>query len=158
MINLAVSSLSLYLAYALSDFGKKSGESEEMFLPLLMIISCTLLVSIIGKLVSIAIFMSINRNIHDRAINGLVKTGISFFDENTSGRIINRFSKDITVTDKIVFHFLEMIDFIIKCLFSLVFIMLSQPITVIFVIMQLCYFGYLRRRILNITRQCFAWI
>jgi len=44
----------------------------------------------------------------DRALN----TKIKFFEENTQGRILNRFSKDISSLDYIVFTFLDMTDVI----------------------------------------------
>jgi hypothetical protein len=69
MINISVTSLSIYLAIAILDKSKK----EDMFYPLMIIITSTLLVSIITKLISTSIFMSINRNFHDKAINSMIK-------------------------------------------------------------------------------------
>ena len=80
---------------------------------------------------------------------------MAFFDENTSGAIINRLSTDFRQTDMVVFNFLEMIDYIIKCLFSLAFIVISSPWTLLIVVFQLYYFYRLRSRILSITRDCF---
>lgn len=48
-----------------------------------------------------------------------------------------------------------MIDYIIKCLFSLAFIALSSPWTLFVVFFQFYYFYRLRKRILKITRDCF---
>jgi ABC-type bacteriocin/lantibiotic exporter with double-glycine peptidase domain len=66
-------------------------------------------------------------------------------------------SKDIAVNDQIVFNFLEMIDYIIKCLFSLAFIVYSSPHIMWVVLAQLYYFWYLRKRVIVTTRDCFAW-
>lgn len=115
----------------------------------------TFAVTIFGKLVSCLIFMSINRNMHDKVMKSLVNTKMAFYDEHTSGAIINRLSNDFKETDKIVFNFLEMIDYIIKCLFSVAFIVISNPWTIFIVFFQLYYFGRLRKRILTITRDCF---
>lgn len=158
LINVFVSSLSMYLAYALSNLeGAKDADKKQegMLQPLLIIMGCTLTVTILGKYISSLIFMSINRNIHAKVIKAMVNTRMQFFDENTSGRIINRLSKDIAVVDRIVFNFLEMVDFIIKCLFSVVFIVISSPYTIIIVVFQLIYFYYLRKTIIIITRDCF---
>ena len=57
-----------------------------------------------------------------------------FFDENTSLQIINRVSHDVAQMDIIVFNFLEMIDYIIKCSFSIIFIIMSAPITIFVVL------------------------
>ena len=112
-------------------------------------------ITIAGKYLSSLVFMSINRNIHDRAVSRLIQTRMQFYDENTSGIIINRLSKDIQAVDVIVFNFLEMIDYIIKCSFSVFFIVVSSPVTILLVIFQLFYFYRLRKRIIRITRDCF---
>jgi len=66
-------------------------------------------------------------------MKSLVNTKMAFFDEHTSGAIINRLSTDFKEIDAIVFNFLEMIDYIIKCLFSVVFIVISNPWTIFIV-------------------------
>ena len=54
--------------------------------------------------------MSINRKLHDRITKRVLQTGIVFFEENTHGRILNRFSKDVQTMDNLVFTVLEMAD------------------------------------------------
>jgi hypothetical protein len=61
----------------------------------------------------------------------------------------------MNTVDQIVFNFLDMIDYIIKCLFSISFIVYSCPIVVGIVFAQLYYFYILRKRILKITRDGF---
>jgi len=122
---------------------------------LFMIMSACITLTVVGKWISSKIFMSINRNFHQKVISGLINTNMQFFDENTSGRIINRLSQDIKATDAIVFNFMEMIDYIVKCSFSVFFIMVSSPFTILVVIAQLGYFYYLRRRVIHTTRDCF---
>lgn len=111
---------------------------------LFFIMTICLLTTIFGKYISTLIFMSINRNIHEKVIKSLINTNMQFFDENTSGRIINRLSRDMKTVDNIVFNFLEMIDYIIKCSFSVVFILFSNPILFLVVAAQLYYFKVLR--------------
>jgi ABC-type multidrug transport system fused ATPase/permease subunit len=59
----------------------------------------TLVVTVLGKFYSCQVFMSINKNLHRKVIDSLINTKIVFFDENTSGQIINRLSKDVQVVD-----------------------------------------------------------
>lgn len=174
VINIATSSMSLYLAFALSDFAdnrveggaspnsaSKGTESitesqEGLAKGLGVIIIVCLVVTVVGKYVSSLIFMSINRNIHTKVVDSLINTNMQFFDENTSGRIINRLSKDVQVSDMIVFNFLEMIDYIIKCLFSVIFIVSASPLTLIIVVLQLWYFRRLRSKVIITTRDCYS--
>ena len=122
---------------------------------LLLIMIICLLTTIFGKYISTQIFMSINRNMHEKVIKSLINTKMQFFDENTSGRIINRLSRDMKTVDNIVFNFLEMIDYNIKCSFSVIFILFSNPVLILVVFAQLYYFRVLRQRVLHITRDCF---
>jgi hypothetical protein len=46
-------------------------------------------------------------------VNSVLNTGIKFFEVNTNGRILNRFSKDMNMIDNLSLFFLEMVDVII---------------------------------------------
>ena len=161
VINFCAIWLSLYLAYVLSDFGtdhnhdKSLGENKDFVKMMFIIMGSCLASTIIGKYISSKIFMSINKNIHRRAMESLLKTKMVFFDENTSGMIMNKLSQDIGKIDQMVFTFLEMIDYIIKCSLSVAFIVFSSPMVIIVVIAQLYYFYLIRKKILFITRDCF---
>jgi len=164
LINISTSSLSFYLAYALSNLGfdeeddasSQKGPPDNLGGVLTLIVVVCLIVTVIGKVTSSFIFMQINRNLHSACVKSLISTNMQFFDENTSGRILNRMSRDIAVSDQIVFNFLEMIDYIIKCMFSIVFIVYSSPIIVFVVIAQLYYFWVLRKKVIISTRDCFS--
>ncbi|XP_033225085.1 probable multidrug resistance-associated protein lethal(2)03659 isoform X2 [Belonocnema kinseyi] len=65
--------------------------------------SFTLLTIILGNaffLILCEISIRSSQNLHSRMFYSIMRTTMSFFHENTSGRILNRFSKDIGITDK----------------------------------------------------------
>ncbi|XP_063977602.1 ATP-binding cassette sub-family C member 4-like [Diachasmimorpha longicaudata] len=43
-----------------------------------------------------------SQKLHDRAFGALIRTGMRFFDTNPSGRILNRFSKDMGAIDELL--------------------------------------------------------
>ena len=43
-------------------------------------------------------------------VSTILQTKLKFFEENTHGRILNRFSKDIQVLDSIIYTYLDMTD------------------------------------------------
>ena len=43
-------------------------------------------------------------------VDGVLNTKIKFFEENTNGRILTRFSKDVSALDNIIFTFLDLPD------------------------------------------------
>lgn len=95
-VNISVSSLSLYLAFSLNALAKGGSGSESNFdSSLLIIMGATFAVTVLGKFVSCLIFMSINKNMYQKVMSSLIYTKMSFFDENTSGAIINRLSADV---------------------------------------------------------------
>ena len=101
---------------------------------LFVIMGSCLFSTVFGKYISSLIFTSINKNLHKKAIQSLVRTRMVFFDENTSGTIMNRLSQDVAKIDQMVFTFLEMIDYIIKCSLSVTFIVISCPVVIVVVI------------------------
>lgn len=43
--------------------------------------------------------LTANKNIHEKMLSGLMKTPIQYFDKTPTGRIINKFSNDISIMD-----------------------------------------------------------
>ena len=43
-------------------------------------------------------------------VTNVMNTKLKFFEQNTNGRILTRFSKDVQMLDKIVYTFLDMTD------------------------------------------------
>lgn len=39
--------------------------------------------------------MNISQNLHDKMVEAVLNANIKFFDQNTHGRILNKFSKDV---------------------------------------------------------------
>ena len=46
--------------------------------------------------------MTCSQRLHDMMFNALIRTGMRFFDTNPSGRILNRFSKDMSTIDELL--------------------------------------------------------
>jgi|LauGreDrversion4_2_1035121.scaffolds.fasta_scaffold1536478_1 ABC-type multidrug transport system fused ATPase/permease subunit len=59
--------------------------------------------------------MEINQRIHDKMVTNVLNTKLKFFEENTQGMILNRFSKDVQTLDKIVYTFLDVTDVRLEC-------------------------------------------
>lgn len=49
-----------------------------------------------------AVCVRASQRIHESMLNGLIATPMRFFDQNASGRILNRFSKDLGATDEVM--------------------------------------------------------
>ncbi|XP_053982539.1 ATP-binding cassette subfamily C member 4-like isoform X2 [Hylaeus volcanicus] len=60
------------------------------------------IIGISRSLMFYKVCMLCNQKLHDMAFNALIRTGMRFFDTNPSGRILNRFSKDMGAIDELL--------------------------------------------------------
>ena len=127
VINLCSLAVSLFLAFTLTEKfttdesltpSEKQNRELTYNVVLISIISFALLSSFAGKFLSNKIFMSINRKLHNEVTKGVLTADITFFEENTQGRILNRFSKDVATLDNLVFTVLEMADVSFPSIFN----------------------------------------
>ena len=119
IVNLCNLAVSLFLAFSLTEMlhhGESVSEAEKRDqtfrynVVLSSLIVFALLSSFVGKYISVKLFIGINRRLHDRVTRRVLNTNIVFFEENTQGMILNRFSADVAVMDNMVFTMLEMTD------------------------------------------------
>lgn len=119
---------------------------------LISIVVLALVSSCFGKMISNKVFIGLSKRVHRAVANRVLTAKIVFFEENTQGRIINRFSKDVGTLDNFVFTFLEMTDYIIKCTYSLGIVLYLCPWLILLVGVSLVYLVRLRRKCLHTTR------
>jgi ABC-type multidrug transport system fused ATPase/permease subunit len=158
VINLCNLAVSLYLAFTLTErfvaTGEDADHDRKYNIQLSLIIVGALASSFIGKYVSNYIFMQINHSVHREMVRSVLHAQLKFFEENTSGRIINRFSKDISTLDNLVFTVLEMIDYMVKCFFSLALVVWIVPWLLLVVGLSLIYLLRLRKKSIFVSRDC----
>ena len=72
-----------------------------------------LLISIFRGLIFVNIFLKNNKKIYDLMTMNILKTFVTFFDRNPTGRILNRFSNDMSMLDNmIIYVFSDILDYI----------------------------------------------
>ncbi|KOC62298.1 Multidrug resistance-associated protein 4 [Habropoda laboriosa] len=65
-------------------------------------IVCCILTVLVRNMFFMKVCMNANRNLHNSMYSNVLQAVISFFYHNTSGRILNRFSKDVGSMDEIL--------------------------------------------------------
>ncbi|VVC32376.1 ABC transporter type 1, transmembrane domain,ABC transporter-like,P-loop containing nucleoside triphosphate [Cinara cedri] len=65
-----------------------------------VLIILMIVINIIKSLINVSVCMSASINLHNTMFNTIIRTTMSFFNTNSSGRILNRFSKDIGAIDE----------------------------------------------------------
>lgn len=151
IIHGATLAVSIYLGFTLTNHIQ--GQDDKHFLVILAVLMIVaILSSSIGKLISNKIFLSISANMHARMVKQCLGTNITFFEENTCGLIINRFSKDVKELDNFLFTFLQCTDYIVKCLFSSIIIIYRYPVLLLLAVGQIWYLKRLRHLCMCATR------
>lgn len=105
-----------------------------------------LLVNIVTVLQYVNITMQASQNIHDVSIASVIKTSMDFFHTNPTGRVMNRFTKDMGVVDDILIGDADEVIFCITVLMGILivnfitmwfsFVAVIPLIIIVFVIRQ----------------------
>lgn len=90
-----------------------NSERETLIIVYTSLLILTLIVFIARTYGFFAMCLRISLRLHDRLFRGITSTSMYFFNTNSSGRILNRFSKDIRVVDNDVPH--TLIDCLSVC-------------------------------------------
>lgn len=64
------------------------------------LVGCALLLAIIRGFLYYSTTLRCSENLHDNMVLSILKAPVLFYDTNPSGRIMNRFSKDIGIVDE----------------------------------------------------------
>ena len=64
------------------------------------LVGAALVLAIIRGFLYYATTLRCSENLHDKMVLSILKAPVLFFDTNPSGRIMNRFSKDIGIVDE----------------------------------------------------------
>ncbi|EFA04298.2 putative multidrug resistance-associated protein lethal(2)03659-like Protein [Tribolium castaneum] len=67
-----------------------------------VIIILTMVVALVRSFVFFTVCMRASINLHDRMFQSIITASMQFFNTNTSGRILNRFSKDLGAIDELL--------------------------------------------------------
>lgn len=114
-----------------------------------------ILTSFIGKYLCNLIFVQINQRIHNKMVESVLNTKLKFFEENTRGRILNRFSEDVTVLDNIVYTYLDLTDYSVKCALTVLIVVYTCPWVLIIALFSVFFLRRIRAINLHLTRDTY---
>lgn len=109
------------------------------------IIASIFLITITRSISFYKLCMRSSQNLHDKMFYSIVNTKMRFFNTNPSGRILNRFSKDIGAVDELLPKvLLDSAQIILSMLGSLILTVSVNPYLLIPVGVIGCFFWFLR--------------
>lgn len=139
-------------------FGSDSDEDDLIESDLLVIFGGVLIVAlfviaIIRSIFFYTITISASKNLHKMSFNGVVSASMRFFDLNPSGRILNRFSKDLGAIDEwLAKCLLDAVQVILMGVGSIAVTAIINPLFLIPVFLLFLIFSYLRKYFLKTSK------
>lgn len=117
------------------------------------LIGALFVVAIVRSIFFYTITVNASRNLHKLAFNGIISTKMRFFDLNPSGRILNRFSKDLGSIDEwLPKCLLDSTQVILMAVGSIVVTAAINPLFLAPVGVLFIFFIYLRRYYLRTSK------
>ncbi|ODM98987.1 Multidrug resistance-associated protein 4 [Orchesella cincta] len=97
--------------------------------------------------------LRISVNIHEKMFSGLIRAPVKFFDDNPSGRIMNRFSKDLSSMDEnLPAAFIDVIEIGLVMIGVIIIVVLSNFYVIVPSIMLILSLGFIRKFYIKTAR------
>ncbi|KAF7992271.1 hypothetical protein HCN44_001596 [Aphidius gifuensis] len=110
-----------------------------------IIMACTTVVTLVRSFAYYAACMKASRRLHDRMFGSISRATMRFFNTNTSGRILNRFSKDMGSIDELLpMALFDCIQIGLQLLGIIIVVAITKPILLIPTCIIGIIFYYLR--------------
>jgi len=117
------------------------------------LVLATLSLSIFRPLTWFSLANTGSGNLHDAAFSRVISAPTAFFDVNPTGRILNRFSKDLAVLDDIIpWVFFDFANVSLACLGTLALLAAVNPYLLLVIAPLSLAFYQLRERFLAVSR------
>ncbi|KAI8123085.1 putative multidrug resistance-associated protein lethal(2)03659 [Lucilia cuprina] len=94
-----ISNYTIFDTTSNGDFQEKENERQKRVIIYSSMLGATLVVYLLRTFGFFRMCLRISLKLHDRLFRGITRTSMYFFNTNSSGRILNRFSKDIRTVD-----------------------------------------------------------
>lgn len=99
------------------------------------------------------VMITASKNLHNKMFIAVVRSPVFFFDTNPTGRIQNRFTKDISIMDdQLPLDFFDVLQLCLQILGVILLNAIINYYTLILILPLLVFFVFLRRYAVNTTR------
>ncbi|KAJ8960745.1 hypothetical protein NQ318_020038 [Aromia moschata] len=113
----------------------------------------TMVVAITRSIIFFTICMRSSIKLHDEMFKRIICASMRFFNVNTSGRILNRFSKDMGAVDELLpYAFIDTVQFSLNLVGAIVIVSILDVYLLIPTSIMLVVFYFLRRIYLKTSR------
>lgn len=118
-----------------------------------IVVWSVLLVSLIRSFLFYSVCIRCSQRLHDFMFGSLIRASMCFFEKNPSGRILNRFSKDINVIDETLPKaIMESSQNILAFVGAFIIIIIVNPILFAPVVFIVLIFYWIRKAYLKTSK------
>ncbi|KAJ8920888.1 hypothetical protein NQ315_015681 [Exocentrus adspersus] len=118
-----------------------------------VIIVATAVAAVTRSLTFFTICMRASMRLHDRMFTSIIHASMRFFNTNTSGRILNRFSKDLGAVDELLpYALMDTTQIMLNLIGAVVVVAILEPFLLIPNTVLCLIFYFLRRLYLKTSR------
>ncbi|XP_071820242.1 ATP-binding cassette sub-family C member 4-like [Apostichopus japonicus] len=118
-----------------------------------MLILALMLFGLVRAFLALHIMINSSKNLHNKMFAAVLRSPIFFFDTNPTGRIQNRFTKDIGIMDdQLPLTFFDMLQLLLQIIGVVILNAVINYFTLILILPLLLLFLILRRYSVNATR------
>lgn len=147
--------IQLFITYFLTHWTSQPFE-EQQKKEYPIIFSATvvffMLMSLTRAQIIIRMISKAAENIHDKMLTNVARSQILFFDSNPVGRILARFSKDISVVDMVIPSLSNLTaQGIFRTITVFIILMVMQPFLIIPVFIAVCIMYVAFKRVVEVT-------
>ncbi|XP_074027104.1 probable multidrug resistance-associated protein lethal(2)03659 isoform X2 [Leptinotarsa decemlineata] len=116
-------------------------------------IVCTIIVALTRSLVFFSICMRSSMRLHNRMFISIIHASMRFFNVNSSGRILNRFSKDLGAVDELLPNaFIDTVQLMLNLVGAIIVVSFVEPYLLVPTCGMVLIFYLLRRLYLSTSR------
>lgn len=123
-----------------------------------MIVLLLNLTKILANYTIFALILRISKNLHNKMIQCLTRTPVTFFDANPQGRVLNRFSKDISVVDiQISYMYMIFLQVLGQVIVASILSVLVIPFMAAVLVFMIVILFLLKKKIAPVTSEALKW-
>ncbi|CAG9860600.1 unnamed protein product [Phyllotreta striolata] len=143
-----------YFKGSAESMGMYNNLSRDNFVLIYMILMImTIVVAILRSLVYYSVCMRSSQRLHNKMFESVIHACLLFFNVNSSGRILNRFSKDLGAVDELLPNaFCDTTQLLLNLIGAIIIVAMVEPMLLIPTFLMVVAFYFLRRVYLATSR------
>ena len=147
-----------YLIGKLAEKDKDDQQDSNLIYWIICALASIIIFQVIGVILIHAVIFTASRKIHNIMVWSLLRTNLSFFDQNTIGTILTKFTKDISGLDVYMPNFTFVTVRLVTLMIAIITtILIATPFLIVIIAIWI-FMLYLVRKVNRLPSQKLEWL